>query len=75
METVLLSDDGFAALSPGRREQAERNFTSSASNTVWVTDITNSWTREGWLYLAAILDLFSRRVVGWPWIPPRSRIR
>jgi transposase InsO family protein len=31
----------------------------------WVTDITYLWTREGWLYLAVILDLFSRRVVGW----------
>ena len=30
-----------------------------------MTDITYIWTREGWLYLAAILDLFSRRVVGW----------
>ncbi len=34
-------------------------------NTAWVTDVTYVWTREGWLYLAAILDLFSRRVVGW----------
>ena len=32
---------------------------------MWVTDITYIWTREGWLYLAAILDLYSRRVVGW----------
>lgn len=42
-----------------------RDFTASAPNRVWVTDITYIWTREGWLYLAAILDLFSRRVVGW----------
>jgi putative transposase len=42
-----------------------RNFTASAPNKVWVTDITYIWTREGWMYLAAILDLFSRRVVGW----------
>jgi transposase InsO family protein len=42
-----------------------RNFDVSAPNQVWVTDITYIWTREGWLYLAAILDLFSRRVVGW----------
>jgi len=32
---------------------------------VWVSDITYIWTREGWLYLAIILDLFSRRIVGW----------
>lgn len=43
----------------------ERNFTASAPNKIWVTDITYIWTREGWLYLAAIMDLFSRRVVGW----------
>ena len=30
-----------------------------------MTDVTYVWTHEGWLYLAAILDLFSRRVVGW----------
>ena len=42
-----------------------RQFHASAPNQVWVTDITYVWTREGWLYLAAILDLFSRRVVGW----------
>jgi putative transposase len=42
-----------------------RDFSVSAPNKVWVTDITYIWTREGWMYLAAILDLFSRRVVGW----------
>ena len=35
-------------------------------DTAWVTDVTYVWTHEGWLYLAAILDLFSRRVVGGP---------
>jgi len=43
----------------------QRNFTASAPNKAWVTDITYIWTREGWMYLAAILDLYSRRVVGW----------
>lgn len=43
----------------------ERNFTAKAPNKVWVTDVTAYWTREGWLYLAVILDLFARRVVGW----------
>jgi putative transposase len=42
-----------------------RNFTAAAPDKVWVTDITYIWTREGWLYLAVILDLYSRRVVGW----------
>ena len=43
----------------------DRNFTVDKPNAAWVTDITYIWTHEGWLYLAAILDLFSRRVVGW----------
>ena len=50
---------------PVAPNELKRNFTTSAPNKVWVTDITYIWTREGWLYLAAILDLFSRRVVGW----------
>lgn len=43
----------------------ERNFTTDAPNKVWVSDITYIWTHEGWLYLAVILDLFSRKIVGW----------
>lgn len=42
-----------------------REFQVPAPNQVWVSDITYLWTAEGWLYLAVILDLFSRRVVGW----------
>ena len=42
-----------------------RQFAASRPNERWVTDITYIWTNEGWCYLAAILDLFSRRVVGW----------
>jgi putative transposase len=42
-----------------------REFTVSAPNHVWLSDITYLWTLEGWLYIAAIIDLFSRRVVGW----------
>ncbi len=42
-----------------------RNFHADAPNTAWVTDVTYVWTGEGWLYLAVLLDLFSRRVVGW----------
>lgn len=42
----------------------DREFDVDAPNVAWVTDITYVWTAEGWLYLAAILDLFSRRVVG-----------
>jgi len=50
---------------PVATNELNRNFTASGPNKVWVTDITYIWTREGWIYLAAILDLFSRRVVGW----------
>jgi putative transposase len=42
-----------------------RHFAVTAPNTGWVSDITYLWTLEGWLYLAIVLDLFSRRVVGW----------
>ena len=43
----------------------DRNFTVLSPNKVWVGDITHVWTDEGWLYLATVIDLFSRRVVGW----------
>jgi len=42
-----------------------RDFTATRPNERWVTDITYVWTDEGWAYVAAILDLFSRAVVGW----------
>ena len=41
-----------------------RRFEAEAPNKAWVTDITQVWTSEGWLFVAAILDVFSRRVVG-----------
>lgn len=43
----------------------EQQFTVEARNEVWVSDITYIWTRQGWMYLAVIIDLFSRRVVAW----------
>jgi putative transposase len=43
----------------------QRQFTVDAPNQSWVTDITYIRTHEGWLYLAVVLDLFSRQVVGW----------
>lgn len=42
-----------------------RDFTTTKPNRVWVTDITFVPTRRGWLYVATMMDLFSRRVVGW----------
>ena len=43
----------------------QRNFTLAAPNTVWTGDITYIRTDEGWLYLAAVIDLHSRAIVGW----------
>jgi len=43
----------------------EQNFTATAPNQKWVGDITYLWTDEGWLYLATVIDLYSRCVVGW----------
>ena len=43
----------------------DRNFTVNEPNQKWAADISYIWTREGWLYLAVILDLHSRRVIGW----------
>jgi len=43
----------------------DRNFSATRPNERWVTDITYAWTDEGWAYVAVILDLYSRAVVGW----------
>jgi putative transposase len=43
----------------------DRDFTANQPNQKWAGDISYIWTREGWLYLAVILDLHSRRVIGW----------
>ncbi|MCH7346039.1 DDE-type integrase/transposase/recombinase, partial [Pelomonas sp. CA6] len=43
----------------------DRQFQADAPNQKWVADFTYIWTAEGWLYVAVVLDLFSRRIVGW----------
>jgi transposase InsO family protein len=50
---------------PVAPNRLDRQFEVAAPNTVWVADISYIPTREGWLYLAVVLDLFSRQVVGW----------
>lgn len=45
----------------------DRQFVAQGPDQAWVADITYLWTAEGWLYLAAVLDLYSRRVVGGRW--------
>ena len=43
----------------------EQDFTASKANERWSSDITFIWTRQGWLYLAVVMDLYSRKIVGW----------
>ena len=50
---------------PVAKNVLNRAFNPAAINRVWGTDITYLWTQEGWLYLAVVIDLYSRRVVGW----------
>ena len=50
---------------PIAANELARNFQTNAPNHVWVADVTYLPTREGWLYLAVVLDLYARRVVGW----------
>jgi len=50
---------------PVQANLLERNFAAAAPNQVWLGDITYIATEEGWLYLAALLDLYSRKIVGW----------
>jgi transposase InsO family protein len=51
----------------------DRQFTVERPNQAWVSDITYLPTREGWLYLAVVLDLYARRVVGWSMQPTLER--
>ncbi len=75
----LMSAAGLKACSPRRftvttdsehtlpvaENRLDREFTCLTPNAKWTADITYIWTSEGWLYLAVVLDMFSRRVVGW----------
>ena len=50
---------------PVAEDLIQQDFTASGPNEKWVSDITYVWTDEGWLYLAVVLDLYSRAVIGW----------
>jgi len=50
---------------PAHDDLVRRQFTASAPNTLWLGDITEHWTREGKLYVCAIKDVFSNRIVGY----------
>jgi transposase InsO family protein len=59
---MVVEQHQFAPPAPNRLHQI---FVAPAANRVWVGDLTAIATRSGWLYLAVLLDLFSRRVIGW----------
>jgi putative transposase len=50
---------------PVAEDLVKRDFTAASPNELWVSDITYIWTWEGWLYLAAVMDVHNREVVGW----------
>ena len=61
----LPADKGERSCAAIAANVLDRQFEASAPNQRWVADFTYVWTAEGWLYVAAVIDLFSRRVVGW----------
>ncbi len=61
----LPADNGERSNAAIAANVLDRQFEASAPNQKWVADFTYIWTAEGWLYVAAVIDLFSRRVVGW----------
>jgi transposase InsO family protein len=67
--SALPGDDELEARTAGSRESTgsglHQDFGAAEANVKWASDITYLWTGEGGLYLAVVLDLFSRRVVGW----------
>ena len=50
---------------PVAEDLVERDFSATAPNKLWASDITYIWTWEGWLYLAAVMDVYNREIVGW----------
>ncbi len=60
--TVTTHSEKGAQVAP---DLLQRDFRADEPNTTWVADTTSIWTAEGWLYLAVVLDVFSRMVVGW----------
>jgi len=61
----LPSDPGERPATAVAPNVLDRAFEAPAPNRKWIADFTYIWTAEGWLYVAAVVDLFSRRVVGW----------
>jgi putative transposase len=61
----LPPDTGERMVSAIAPNVLDRQFYASVPNKKWIADFTYIWTAEGWLYVSAVIDLFSRRVVGW----------
>ena len=61
----LPKDEGDRQLAAMPANLLDRQFAAERPNQKWIADFTYIWTVEGWLYVAAVIDLFSRRVVGW----------
>jgi putative transposase len=61
----LPKDKGERSIAAVAPNALDRQFTADQPNRKWIADFTYVWTAEGWLYVAAVIDLFSRRVVGW----------
>ena len=68
----VVTTDSHHAL-PVAKNLLDREFEAQTPNARWTADITYVWTGEGWLYLGVLLDLFSRRVVGWAMRPTLER--
>ena len=61
----IATNDGQRSVAAIAPNVLDRQFTAERPNQKWIADFTYIWTAEGWLYVAAVIDLFSRRVVGW----------
>ncbi len=61
----LPKDEGERLVAAVAPNVLDRQFVAQRPNQKWIADFTYIWTAEGWLYVAAVIDLFSRRVVGW----------
>jgi putative transposase len=61
----LPKDEGLHQISTVAPNVLDRQFAAARPNRKWIADFTSIWTAEDWLYVAAVIDLYSRRVVGW----------
>jgi putative transposase len=62
---LLPGDEGDRQIPTVPSSILDRQFAAERPNQKWIADVTYHWTAEGWLYVVAVIDLYSRRVVGW----------